>query len=100
MPRSRFCVTSAPGIDEHAVLLQRCARLRSRCRRGRRRSPPRAAPKRAASERGDAAGAREQVLLHQDVIGDGDDVELAGRSVEVDDFARRDSLPSLHCVWT
>ena len=34
-------------------------------------------------------GARQQVVLHQDVIGDRDHVELAGRSVEVDDFGDR-----------
>ena len=41
---------------------------------------------RTASQRRQPAGAREDVLLHQDVVGDGDDVELAGATVQVDHF--------------
>ena len=45
---------------------------------------------RAASERRQAAGARQQILLHQDVIGDRDDVEFAGRAVEIDHLGHRE----------
>jgi len=48
-----------------------------------------AQPEPPPAERGDAPRAREQVLLYQDVIGDRDDVELAGRSVQVHHLAHR-----------
>ena len=40
-------------------------------------------------ERRDPAGALEQVALHQDVVGDRDDVESSGLSVQIDDFSNR-----------
>src|ERR1043166_5547408 len=41
------------------------------------------------AERRNPGRARKQVLFHQDVIGNGDDIELAGRAVQIDDFANR-----------
>ena len=43
----------------------------------------------AAPERGEPAGAGQQILLHQDVIGDRDHVEFAGGPIEVDDLGHR-----------
>src|SRR2546425_9611773 len=43
----------------------------------------------APAERREAAGPREQVLLHQDVIRDGKDVEPAGLAIEIDDLGDR-----------
>ncbi len=43
----------------------------------------------AQTERRQAPGPAEQIALHQDVIGDGDDVEAAGLAVQVDDLADR-----------
>ena len=42
----------------------------------------------ALAERGDPTDPRQQVALHQDVIGDGDDVEAPGLAVEIDDLAK------------
>ena len=76
------------GNDEHAVLLQ--ARSASVLMSARYASNVVFAHAEAPlPERRDAAGAREQVLLHQNVVGDGDDVELAGLAVEIDDLANR-----------
>ncbi len=43
-----------------------------------------------AAERGDAAGAREQIALHENVIGDGDDIELPRLPVQIDDLPHRE----------
>ena len=89
------------GDDQHAVLARsaRSACVADVVEIGA-RSPASRTPKARRPERGEPAGARQQVLLHQDVIGDRDHVELA-RSSRRDRRPRAtDSLPSLHCVWT
>jgi hypothetical protein len=42
-----------------------------------------------AAQRGETAEPAEEVPLHQDVIGDGDDVETSGLAVQVDHLPHR-----------
>ena len=51
------------------------------------------------SERRHPAEARQQVPLHQNVVGDGDHIELAGLAIEIDDLAQRQAAvapPGVH----
>jgi hypothetical protein len=43
------------------------------------------------AERGDAPGARQQVSLHQNVVGDRDDVELPRPPVEINRVAQAEA---------
>ena len=87
LPRRLFCVTSAPGITSRPY----CRSARDASDRivveilvERLLPQPEVAP----PQRRHAADAREQILLHQDVIGDRDDIEPAGLAVEIDDLAQ------------
>ena len=86
LPLSRFCVISAPGItsipysrsaarplelDIGQIVLELVLDD----------------PEAPLAERGHPADVGQQVLLHQDVIGDRDHVELAGLAVKVHHLA-------------
>ena len=51
----------------------------------------------AAAERQQPAGARQQIALHQDVIGDRDHVEPPRLAVQIDDLAQRQ--PAVAPAW-
>ena len=84
LPRSRFCVTSAPGTTSMLVFAARRARPRPRCPRDSRRTRPRVTENCALPERGDARRRARAVALHQDVIGDRNHVERPRPAVEID----------------
>ena len=100
LPRSWFCVISAPGITSMSY----CASARAASRRDVLEIGVELAPRDHRKLRRPSVAMRparaSRSLLHQDVIGDRDHVELARLPVQIDDLARADSRPSLQRVWT
>ena len=87
-PRSRFCVISAPGTTSMPYCLSARSGLGADVLEVV-LEVLLAHAERPSSQRREPGGAGQQILLHQDVIGDRDDVELAGRAVQIHDLGHR-----------
>ena len=76
------------GDDQQVIETARALRLRGDV--GEIRLEPRLGDREVAPpERRHPRDPRQQILLHQDVVGDRDDVEASGLPVEIDDLAQR-----------